>query len=127
MSDTKVFISHSHDDSGWSRAFVDALAKKGLSLWYDDLDLKPGDRLSDAIDRALRESDAIVFILSPGAIDSKALFWELGAAVALNKQIIPIIWDDLDRSKVPVPLLQKRYLVRREPDETAEEVARAVA
>jgi hypothetical protein len=47
--------------------------------------------------------------------------------VALNKKIIPIIPDDLDRSRIPIPLLQKRYLVQREPDETAEEVARAVA
>jgi hypothetical protein len=45
----------------------------------------------------------------------------------MRKKIIPIVSEDFERSKIPIPLLQMRYLVRGTPDQTAEEVAKAVA
>lgn len=127
MSTSKVFISHSKDGTRWTKSFADELSKRGVSSWVDEWNVKPGEKLSDAIDRALRESETVVFVLSPRAVESKALFWELGAAVALGKRIIAVISEDLERSQVPVPLLQTRYLIQGPPDEAAEEVARAVA
>jgi len=127
MSKKKVFISYTHDDDTWAKAFADALAKQGLSLWFDQWDIKPGEKISEAIDRALRDSESVVFLLHPESVDSPNLFFELGAAVAMRKKIIPIISADFERSKIPIPLLQMRYLVRGTPDQTAEEVAKAVA
>ena len=126
MSGKKIFISYAHDDS-WAKAFADALAEHGLSLWLDQWNIKPGEKVGDAIDQALRESESVVFLLRPESVNSPNLFFELGAAVALRKKIIPIISEDFERSKIPIPLMQMRYLVRDTPDRTAEEVANAVA
>jgi hypothetical protein len=127
MSKKKVFISYTHDDDTWAKAFADALAQHGLSLWFDQWDIKPGEKISEAIDQALRDSESVVFLLRPESVSSPNLFFELGAAVAMRKKIIPIISEDFERSKIPIPLLQMRYLVRGTPDQTAEEVAKAVA
>lgn len=127
MSESQIFISHAHDDTTWSRAFANALTERGAAPWYDEWSIKPGEKLRVALERALRASDTVVFILSPRSIQSAALFWELGAAVAMNKRIIPVISEELDRSRIPVPLLQTRYLTRGTPDEIADEVLKAVA
>ena len=101
MSKKKVFISYTHDDDTWAKAFADALAKQGLSLWFDQWDIKPGEKISEAIDQALRDSESVVFLLHPESVDSPNLFFELGAAVAMRKKIIPIILQTLNGQKYP--------------------------
>jgi hypothetical protein len=127
MSDPQVFLSYAHEDKPWAEAFANALRDQGLSLWFYDWDLKPGDALSDAIGEAFRTSGALVVLLGPRNVETPALFFELGAALALNKRIISIVSEEVDRSKIPLPFRRVRYLVQRDPEETAEEVARAVA
>ena len=127
MSKKQIFISYAHEDDSWAKAFADALAKHGLTLWFDQWNIKPGEKISEAIVQALRDSESVVFLLRPESVNSPNLFFELGAAVAMKKKIIPIISEDFERSKIPTPLLQMRYLVRSTPDQTAEEVVKAVA
>ncbi len=127
MSHPTIFLSYSHEDKAWVNAFADALKRHGLTLWFDEWGLKPSEELTTAIDRALRESEALVFLLGPRSLDKPALFFELGAALALQKRVIPVVSEDVERSKIPGLLLQMRHVVQGDPEETAEEVARAVA
>ncbi|HKI05727.1 MAG TPA: toll/interleukin-1 receptor domain-containing protein [Thermoanaerobaculia bacterium] len=127
MSRPIVFLSYSHEDRAWAKTFADALKEQGLALWFDEWELKPGDKLADAMEKALRESQALIFLLGPESLDQPALFFELGAAVALKKRIIPVVSEGVERSKIPGLLLHMRHVVRRDPEETAIEVAKAVA
>jgi hypothetical protein len=127
MNHPTIFLSYSQEDKAWAKAFADALKRHGISLWFDEWDLKPGDKLSDAIDRALRESETLVFLLGPKSVDKPSLFFELGAALALQKRIISVVSENIHRSEIPAPLLRMRRVVQGDPEETAEEVARAVA
>lgn len=127
MTEPKIFLSYDHEDQEWARGFAEALRDSGVSVWLDQWELKPGDKIREALEQALLGSDTVVFLLGAGAARSANVFFELGAAVALNKRIIPILAEDLDRSEIPMPLLQTRYVVRSTPKETAREVLRAVA
>jgi TIR domain-containing protein len=127
MSVPTIFLSCSQEDRAWGKAFADALKRHGISLWLNEWDLKPGDDLIDAIDRALRESEALVFLVGPESVGKPSLFFELGAAMALQKRIISVVSEDVEQSKIPAPLLRMRHVVQGDPEETAEEVARAVA
>ena len=53
--DTKywdAFVSHAWEDKQtFVRPLVRALSEFGVSLWYDEISLKPGDSLSRSIDR----------------------------------------------------------------------------
>ena len=127
MESPRIFISYSHSDSAWAKAFADQLAKRDLSLWFDQWSIKPGEDWREAIGHAIRESEVILLLINPDSVESPNLFLELGAAMALNKRIIPIVSEEVDRSKIPVSLLQIQYFVRSTPEETAEQVASAVA
>lgn len=61
-----VFVSHASEDK---RAFVqpliDELLGLGVRVWYDQLELAPGDSLRQRIDLGLRKSRFGVVVLSP--------------------------------------------------------------
>ena len=45
-----VFVSHASEDKEFARALAEGLSKKGLSVWFDDFELKVGDSLRRSID-----------------------------------------------------------------------------
>jgi hypothetical protein len=60
-----VFISHASEDKGeFVRPLAEALAKSGLSIWYDETTLRVGDSLRREIDRGLAQSRFGVVVLS---------------------------------------------------------------
>jgi TIR domain-containing protein len=122
-----VFLSYSHEDVDWARAFAEALKEQGVALWFDEWEIKPGNKATEAMERALRESQALVFLVGPSRVHQPNLFFELGAALALKKRIIPIVSEKVERSDIPGLLLHMRHVVQRDPEETAAEVAKAVA
>lgn len=65
----------------------------------------------------------MVVILSRNSLQSPWTFFELGAAVADHKRIIPIVTEDIDLASVPVPLAQFQLLKESSPVEAAKRVA----
>ncbi len=45
-----VFISHASEDKDWVKGLVSSLDLEGVSVWYDEQQLKVGDSLREAID-----------------------------------------------------------------------------
>ena len=129
MSEPKVFISHSHagPDLAWVREFARALEAEKLSVWLDSVELKPGDRWEELIERALRESDAIVAVVGPSSTASSALFFELGAALGMGKQVIPVVPIEFEASALPYPLRARYALRQGPPKETAKLVAATIS
>jgi predicted nucleotide-binding protein len=126
MSGARVFISYSHDDSEWVRQFAQALKELNVTVWLDEWQIAAGDSLRDALEVGLRESDAIIAVLSPSNAARPNTFFELGFAIGMGKRLIPVVSRDMDRSKIPFDLKSRRYLIKGSPDETAREVAGAV-
>ena len=48
-----LFVSYASEDRAWVRQLVAILRELGASLWYDEMELKLGDRLRRRIDQAL--------------------------------------------------------------------------
>jgi len=105
----RVFISHSHGDLDreWLQAFARALRDQEVNVWLDDWDIKPGDRIEDAIETALRESDAIVAITSGSAFASPNVYFELGVALGANKRLILVV-DPSSADSIPPDLRRRR-------------------
>jgi hypothetical protein len=93
MNKPRVFISYSHSDeeADWIRRFVRALEEQGVSAWLDVERLSAGDRVQEALEQALRGSDALVAVVDPKRPNRPALLFELGAALGMGKRIIPAI------------------------------------
>jgi lactate dehydrogenase-like 2-hydroxyacid dehydrogenase len=66
----KVFISHSSKDEALAAKVVSYLERAGLDVWYDEREIMPGDNSGEKIDQGLRESDAMVVLLTPNALEN---------------------------------------------------------
>ncbi|HEX8245943.1 MAG TPA: toll/interleukin-1 receptor domain-containing protein, partial [Longimicrobium sp.] len=92
--DFDVFLSYSSKDVEWAEAFVDTLRSSGVRPW-SHVDIAPGEKWAERIEDALRHSHTLVFFLTPNSVDSPWTFFEIGAAIADRKRIIPIITEDV--------------------------------
>jgi hypothetical protein len=119
----RVFISHSARDTDWARSFARALKERGVTVWFDEFDVRPGESVRDALEAGLRSSDVLVALLDTESPSRANLFFELGAAIGMGKRVVPIIPKGLDPSVLPLDVRLRRYLVRDTPEQTAEELS----
>jgi hypothetical protein len=74
-----VFISHSSADRQFAEFLHRHMTSEGLSVFLAPLSLSPGQRWSEAILKSLEASPWVQ--------------QELGAALAKQKKLVPIVWD----------------------------------
>jgi len=123
MEKPSVFISHSASDADWARSFAQALKQRGVTVWFDEFDVRPGESLRDALESGLRRSDVLVALLDPEYPAKPALFFELGAAIGMGKKFVSIVPKGLDPKNLPLDVRLRRYLIRDSPEQTAEELS----
>lgn len=87
-----VFISYSSADMHLAEKLQNALKDEGLSCFMAGKELKAGDVFSEKIRRALLESREICILFTPNSKNSEWVMTEWGAAWALDKVIIPILY-----------------------------------
>src|SRR6266496_1411082 len=123
MEKRQVFISHSVADADWARSFARALKERGVTVWFDEFDVRPGDSVRDALEEGLRSSDVVVALLDADSPSKPNLFFELGAAIGMGKRVVPIVPKGLDPTALPLDVRLRRYLIRDTPEQTAEELS----
>src|SRR6266508_5061177 len=96
-----VFLSYSSASQPWVRQFTDALTASGITTWFDAHDILPGERWRDQIAKALRQSRVLIMVLTPESVQRPCTFFELGAALADKKRIVPVLSEDVDPSDIP--------------------------
>lgn len=126
MAEHKVFISYSRSDFEWARSFAAALQRQGVSVWFDEFEIAAGESLREALESGLRESDIFVTVVNSEDSVRPTLFFELGAAIGMNKRVVAIVPKDLDTTKLPLELRLRKYLFRDSPEETASELSQAL-
>jgi hypothetical protein len=122
-----VFLSYSAHDRPWVRQFASALRAAGVKGWFDASDIKPGDRWQDRVEEALRQSRTLVMVLTADSVSRPWTFFELGAAVADGKRIVPVIAEDFDISALPPLVRQYQFVREHSPEDAARKVAQAVS
>ncbi len=122
-----VFIADVVDDHEFAQALAGALRQRGLSVWWEEEQIKPGDYWADCVRDALHGSENVVFVLSAGAAKSNWLAVELGGALALQKRIIPVIKAGTPPEEIPGPLRLRKPLAGLDATTAAESIAQAIA
>lgn len=120
-----LFLSYSHDDAKWVQEFASVLKSSGFTAW-DVNEVAPGENWQEAMQKALRESKTMVLCLSHHNVNSTWTSFELGAAIADHKKIIPILLENLDVSEVPLLLRKFQMLRPTSPTEAGKKVAEVV-
>jgi len=87
----RVFISYKRiePDAGVAQALQERLKAAGYDVFID-VDLPVGVRWAEAIEKALRESDILVALLSEQAVASEMTLGEIDTAARLKKRILPV-------------------------------------
>lgn len=99
----KVFISYTQEDKKYASLIADRLRDAGHHVWYDTWALRAGDNLIQKINEGLKETDALIVMVSKSALRSKWVMHEF-SAIALGdlsgekSRIIPVL---VDKSSVP--------------------------
>ena len=91
MSD--IFISYSTSDEQFAQFLHRHLTNEGLSVFLASVSLLPGQRWPQQILGALSQSSWVLFLASRAACSSPWVQQELGAAIAKNKTLVPVVWD----------------------------------
>jgi hypothetical protein len=99
-----VFISHASEDKDEVvRPLANALREAGLSVWYDEFELRIGDSLRRKIDRGLGSSRFGVVVLSQAFFGKGWPEYELDGLVTRavsGDQILLPIWHNVSKREV---------------------------
>jgi hypothetical protein len=88
-----AFISYATADEPFAQFLYRHLSSERLAVFLASVSLRPGQQWEETILTALRTSDWVFFLASQKACASAYVQQELGAALASEKKIIPIVWD----------------------------------
>lgn len=99
-----VFISHASEDKEvFVRPLAEMLHSLGMSVWYDEFALKPGDSLSRSIDKGILGSRYGLVVISPAFIKKNWPEYELRGLITRemggSSLIIPI-WYEVEQQAV---------------------------
>lgn len=103
----RLFISGSYQEIDLMRQISEIAQKAGFDVWFADKQISAGDRIQDAISKAIDESDCLVAILSEAATESSWVQFEIGRAWGARKKILPI---KIGNAKVSSDLMGIMYL-----------------
>jgi len=127
-----VFISHASEDKDEVvRPLANALREEGLTVWYDEFELKIGDSLRRKIDKGLSNSRFGIVVLSKDFIRKGWTNYELDGIITKsisNEQIVLPIWHNITKKEVVdySPSLADK-LARNTATYTVEEIATEIA
>lgn len=121
---TKIFLSYSRKDRASVAHLYDALnAQDEIRVFRDTNDILPTEEWKPRLEKLIRESDMIVFALSPSSAVSTICAWEIELAESLNKRIIPVVVDEVD-GNVPESISKLNYIFLTEKDSFGEGLAK---
>jgi len=128
----KVFISYSSKDEALATQIVESLEDAGLDAWYKKREILPGDNWAEKIASGLKESNAMVVLVTNDALESDAVQSSISYALsdpAFSKRLIPVIVGDSDDSLADkMPWIFKRlHTVTLSKDGNNEEQFKEIA
>ncbi len=91
-SKKNIFLSYARaDGTAAAKRFRDEVGAAGFSVWQDITDMEGGKEWKAQLRKALREVNAVVVLLTPGAVASTYVEWELEMARMVEKKIVPVL------------------------------------
>lgn len=108
-----IFISHSSKDKPTVRRLVNDLQRRGISVWFDENEIKVGERFVDKIQKGITESKYIGIWITKNAIDSGWVEkeWQSRISEEITKRnivILPLLAEDC-YDLMPIFLADKQY------------------
>jgi TIR domain len=106
-----IFISYSHADRVFVNKLAASLVKHNAHVWIDSWELNVGDSIVSRVQEAIKDSSALLVVLSKASVASEWCKKELNAGLMreLDEKrvlVLPVLVDDCE---IPVFLREKLY------------------
>jgi len=101
------FLSYSRSDQGFALRLAADIRSRGISLWIDQLDIRPSEHWDRAIEQAVRDSRGIVVVLSPRSVASDNVADEVSFAIDSGKSVLPVM---IERCKLPLRITRMQVI-----------------
>ncbi len=118
LTTMKIFLCHSSQDKVMVRAIATILRKAGVSVWYDDWEIKWGDSIVEKINKGLESHTSLVVFLSAAAVSSPWVQRELNSTLMdqLRNEQVRIFPVKLEECPVPPLLRELKWISLAEPE-----------
>jgi hypothetical protein len=103
----QYFFSYSRKDSDFVIKLAGDLKKAGIDVWVDQLDILPGARWDDSIEKGLHNASGMLVVLSETSIQSENVMDEVSYALEKGKRVVPLLIHNCD---VPFRLARLQYI-----------------
>ena len=100
----KTFLSYSRANQDFALRLARELKAEGFNIWLDQLDIPPGARWDDELEKALETCEIFMVILTPASMGSKDVKDEIGYAIDTKKRILPVLLEN-----ATIPLRLRRF------------------
>ncbi|MFI6741698.1 toll/interleukin-1 receptor domain-containing protein [Nonomuraea sp. NPDC050451] len=91
-----VFVSYAGEDAAWARTLAGKFIAGGLTVFFDEWDVLPGDVVLHRLDEAIRDSMACVAVVSPALFRSPRAMEEHAALMRRDIRFIPVLIGNTD-------------------------------
>ncbi len=125
----KVFISYSRRDMQFADRLVAALEIRGLNVLIDRRDLPLLEDWERELIGFVRQSDTVVFVVSPHSIASRVCTWEIEQVRLHSKRLAPVVIAEIQGVEVPPEISRISYLFFTDDrlfEQRADELAQAL-
>ena len=106
-----VFLSHHSGDKPWVIDLKNDLEARGIKVWLDRDQIRPGNLFAEALEKGIKESRSVAIIISPESMKSdwvKAEYYRaLKLATTEKLQLIPVLYK---QAEVPGFLDDRNYV-----------------
>lgn len=106
----RVFLSYADSDMEFAKGLASQLSKQGYEVWDPYQNLFPGDNWSLKIGEALKESKAMVVLLSPDSVRSRSVRREIEYALGdpnYSGRLFPVVV----RPTKEIPWILKKFQI----------------
>ena len=107
MAANPLFLSYSRKDQDFALRLAGDLRDAGLPIWVDQIDIRPSQRWDRITEGALRQSPAMVLVISPRSTISDMVLDEIALAADAGKIIIPVI---METASLPLRIARLQFI-----------------
>jgi WD40 repeat protein len=112
-----VFVSYSRRDSEFVRRVAASVADAGKECWMDTDGIADGEVFPLAIRRAIEQSDAFLFVITPPSVDSSFCEQEVEYARELQKRIVPVLRERVPDERLPAEIRDRNWIPFTDSDD----------
>src|SRR5579859_4879470 len=105
-----VFVSYSRRDSEFVARLAQSIEDRGKSVWLDVEGIADGEVFPEAIKRAIEQSDAFVFVITPESVRSSYCENEVEYARDISKRIVPVLREGVPDSELPAEIRDRNWI-----------------